>query len=113
MLTYDWFGPPCVCTANIIENALEHFQQKGAGAAREVTHRDAIVVCQAVTDAEALFAQRTRGSTRARIIAALGRRPAARVGEMGSQASAPLRPLRCDSSQLNLPFRSPLLGSPG
>ena len=57
MLTYDQVSAPGVRAADIVEDALEHFQQKRSGAAGEIEHRHAVIVGKTLADAERLLSE--------------------------------------------------------
>ena len=55
MFAHDQVCMARIGAADIVENALEHFQQKSACAAGEIQHRDALVVGQPRLDGESVF----------------------------------------------------------
>ena len=55
VLTHYWVSAPLTRPADVFEDPLKDFQQKSTGAAGEVEHGHALVVGEAIADAEALF----------------------------------------------------------
>lgn len=55
MFAHDQIGPSGIGSANVVENALTDLQQKGAGAAGKIEHRNAAMVREALRNAEAAF----------------------------------------------------------
>src|SRR5260370_23616380 len=52
---HDRVGPPSARSADIVEDALEHLQQKSSGAACKVEHGHALIIGEPIANIEILL----------------------------------------------------------